>query len=228
MARRGDLGPRRRRQPLHRRGDPSHQRRSRRRTRVLTADLEGAGMVDAKYQVTGIGPTVAGRNGGGDLYYTDGEIWMLRLVEACRKRDGPAVTIPSPPATELKDQIWHAIADAMGNRLRRQCRDSSRRVIRGAMHATRSNQPFCGSGLLRCARNDGLDRILSGFDLNLRLPPTPETPRFRVLPTRNKNNDRSRGPGISGHPRDPPPCPTKCCGRCIVRRSTSIPRRCWT
>jgi hypothetical protein len=81
---------------------------------LLAADLENAGMVDAKYQVTGIGPTLTGRNGGGDPYYTDGEIWVLRLVEACKKRDGPAVTIPSPPATEMKDQIWHAIADAMG------------------------------------------------------------------------------------------------------------------
>jgi len=80
---------------------------------LLAADLEQAGLVDAKYQVTGIGPTMAGHNGGGDLYYTDGEIWVLRLVEACRRRDGPAVTIPSPPATEIKDQIWHAIADVM-------------------------------------------------------------------------------------------------------------------
>jgi hypothetical protein len=81
---------------------------------LLAADLEAAGMVDAKYQVTGVGPTVAGRNGGGDLYYTDGEVWVLRLVEACKKRDGPAVTIPSPPATELKDQIWAAVANAIG------------------------------------------------------------------------------------------------------------------
>jgi len=81
---------------------------------VLTADLEGAAMVDAKYQVTGIGPTMAGHNGGGDLYYTDGEIWVLRLVEACKKREGPAMTIPSPPAAELKDQIWRAIANAVG------------------------------------------------------------------------------------------------------------------
>jgi len=81
---------------------------------VLTANLEDAGMVDAKYQVTGIGPTIAGRNGGGDRYYTDGEIWVLRLVEACKKRSGAPITIPSPPATELKDQIWHAIANAMG------------------------------------------------------------------------------------------------------------------
>jgi hypothetical protein len=81
---------------------------------LLAADLENAGMVEAKYQVTGIGPTIAGHNGGGDLYYTDGEIWVLRLVEACKKRDELAVTIPSPPATELKDQIWRAIANAVG------------------------------------------------------------------------------------------------------------------
>jgi LssY C-terminus len=79
----------------------------------LAASLESAGMVDAKYQVTGIGPTVAGRNGGGDLYYTDGEVWILRLVEACKKRDGPILTIASPAAIEIKDQIWHAVADAI-------------------------------------------------------------------------------------------------------------------
>jgi hypothetical protein len=82
---------------------------------VLAGDLEAAGMVTTKYQVTGVGPTVAGHNGGGDLYYTDGEVWILRLVEACQKRDGPAVTIPSPPATEIKDEIWHGIAGALGN-----------------------------------------------------------------------------------------------------------------
>jgi hypothetical protein len=81
---------------------------------VLADDLESAGMVEAKYQVTGIGPTVAGRNGGGDLYYTDGEVWILRLVVACRKRDTPVLTIPSPAATEIKDEIWRAIANAVG------------------------------------------------------------------------------------------------------------------
>ena len=81
--------------------------------KLLASDLEAAGMVDAKYQVTGIGPTVAGRNGGGDLYYTDGEVWILRLVEACQKRTSPADIIPSPAATEIKDQIWQAVADAL-------------------------------------------------------------------------------------------------------------------
>jgi LssY-like putative type I secretion system component LssY len=80
---------------------------------LLAADLEAARMVDAKYQVTGIGVTLAGRNGGGDPYYTDGEVWILRLVVACQKRTGPADIIPSPPATEVKDQIWHAIVDPL-------------------------------------------------------------------------------------------------------------------
>jgi hypothetical protein len=81
--------------------------------KLLATDLEAASLVDAKYQVTGIGPTMDGRNGGGDLYYTDGEVWILRLVTACARRTGPATIIPSPPATELKDQIWREIADTL-------------------------------------------------------------------------------------------------------------------
>ena len=81
--------------------------------KALAADLESAGMVDAKYQVTGIGPTVDGRNGGGDLYYTDGEVWVLRLVTACHKRSGPTTIIPSPPATAIKDEIWQAVAGTL-------------------------------------------------------------------------------------------------------------------
>ena len=82
--------------------------------KLLAADLEAASLVDAKYQVTGIGPTVSGRNGGGDPYYTDGEVWILRLVVACQKRSGPAAVIASPSATEIKDRIWYRIAQALG------------------------------------------------------------------------------------------------------------------
>jgi hypothetical protein len=81
--------------------------------KLFADDLNAAGMVEAKYQVTGIGPTFAGHNGGGDLYYTDGEVWMLRLVEACQKRTSPAAILPSPPATELKDQLWQGVAGAL-------------------------------------------------------------------------------------------------------------------
>ena len=66
--------------------------------KFLATDLEAAGMVQAKYQVTGVGPTVAGRNGGGDLYYTDGEVWILRLVEACaRSRPARSPSLPARP-----------------------------------------------------------------------------------------------------------------------------------
>lgn len=81
---------------------------------LLAHDLEAAGMADAKYQVTGVGPTVAGRNGGGDLYYTDGEVWLLRLVVACAKRTGPMAELPSPVATQIKDEIWQNIRTALG------------------------------------------------------------------------------------------------------------------
>ena len=81
---------------------------------LLATDLESAGMVTAKYQVTGIGPTFNGRNGGGDPYYTDGEIWVLRLVEACRKNHGTVEQLPSPAATEFKDQVWRAVVESIG------------------------------------------------------------------------------------------------------------------
>lgn len=81
--------------------------------KLLAGELEAAGMVEAKYQVTGIGPTLAARNGGGDPYYTDGEVWILRLVEACAGRTGPVSVMASPAATEIKDRIWQAVAGAI-------------------------------------------------------------------------------------------------------------------
>jgi len=80
---------------------------------LLALDLEAAGMVEAKYQVTGVGLTLTGRNGGGDPYFSDGEVWILRLVADCQKRTGPAEVIPSPVATEIKDQIYQAITKAL-------------------------------------------------------------------------------------------------------------------
>jgi len=80
---------------------------------LLATDIEAAGMATARYQVTGVGLTLTGRNGGGDLYYTDGEVWILRLVQDCVKQTGPVRMLPSPPATALKDQIWHVIATSL-------------------------------------------------------------------------------------------------------------------
>jgi hypothetical protein len=46
----------------------------------LTDDLKTARVLEAIYEVTGVGPTLAGRNGEGDRYYTDGEVEISRIV----------------------------------------------------------------------------------------------------------------------------------------------------
>ena len=46
----------------------------------LVGGLNQAQMVTSIYQMKGIGPTLNGRNGEGDPYYTDGEIWVAGLV----------------------------------------------------------------------------------------------------------------------------------------------------
>lgn len=77
---------------------------------LIEADLQRGGLIEARYQVMGVGPTLFGRNGGGDRYYTDGEIWMFRLVEECRRRDAPPQILPSPSAVAFKDAIWSSTA----------------------------------------------------------------------------------------------------------------------
>lgn len=76
----------------------------------LTDDLNSARMVQAIYQVSGIGPTINGRNGEGDPYFTDGDIWISRLVKGCEKRDEPALELSNPPLIALKNMIWKGVA----------------------------------------------------------------------------------------------------------------------
>jgi LssY-like putative type I secretion system component LssY len=81
---------------------------------LLMQDLTTAGMLDAVFQISGIGPTLFGRNGGGDPYYTDGEIDMGSLVADGIKRTAPPANLPPPPLIALKDQIWHGVGNAIG------------------------------------------------------------------------------------------------------------------
>jgi hypothetical protein len=84
---------------------------------LLMRDLREAGMVEALFQISGIGPTLFGRNGGGDAYYTDGEIDFASLVVDGVKRTEPPATLPTPPLTALKDQIWRSVSDAVTEEL---------------------------------------------------------------------------------------------------------------
>jgi LssY C-terminus len=80
---------------------------------LLTADLTAAKVVTSIYEVTGIGPTLDGRNGEGDLYYTDGEIKISVLVEGCAQRSAATTEIANPPIVDLKNRAWSAIAKTL-------------------------------------------------------------------------------------------------------------------
>jgi len=77
---------------------------------VLIDDLKAGKVVEAIYEVTGIGPTLAGRNGEGDRYYTDGEIKISRLVAGCNVKAETAVELSNPPIVNLKNAAWNAVS----------------------------------------------------------------------------------------------------------------------
>lgn len=68
-------------------------------------------MVSARYEVMGFGPRLRGRNGGGDSYFTDGSVWIFRLVEQCNKRAGPPAILPSPAILQARNAIWNIVAN---------------------------------------------------------------------------------------------------------------------
>jgi hypothetical protein len=80
----------------------------------LLGDLARAGRLEAIYQVTGIGPTLYGRNGGGDPYHTDGELGIGRLVAAGSPAVATPQRLPAPTVIELKKTLWPRIAVALG------------------------------------------------------------------------------------------------------------------
>ncbi len=77
---------------------------------LLTADLKAAKVVKTIYEVTGIGPTVDGRDGEGDPYYTDGEIKISVLVAGCNQKAESVAVLGNPPLVALKNVAWDAIA----------------------------------------------------------------------------------------------------------------------
>lgn len=76
---------------------------------LLTADLTTAKVVKAIYEVTGIGPTLNGRNGEGDPYHTDGEVKISVLVAGCNQRSETVAVLDNPPLVNMKNLAWNAI-----------------------------------------------------------------------------------------------------------------------
>jgi hypothetical protein len=76
----------------------------------LMADLTAARQLSEVYQVTGIGPTLDGHNGGGDRYYTDGELDVGVLIETHAARRGPPAVLPNPERIQLKSWLWKRLS----------------------------------------------------------------------------------------------------------------------
>lgn len=76
----------------------------------LAEDLAAAQKVDATYWVGGVGPTLFGRNGGGDPYLTDGEIAFSRLVAGCEAAQSAPISLPAPPRIAAKNAVFAWLA----------------------------------------------------------------------------------------------------------------------
>jgi hypothetical protein len=72
----------------------------------LIAELNDAHMVTSIYQMNGIGPTLNGRNGEGDPYHSNGEIWLATLVSGGKATDKLARALPPPVLIQIKDNVF--------------------------------------------------------------------------------------------------------------------------
>ena len=80
----------------------------------VATQLADVGMVESVYEIAGVGPTLAGRNGGGDPYFTDGEALIVVLAPDCKERADKTVSRAGEPwQRRFKDAIWSALRSAM-------------------------------------------------------------------------------------------------------------------
>jgi len=84
---------------------------------LLTRDLSASGHVEATYSVSGIGPTLYARNGGGDPYFTDGEIEISRLRSGCGTRAEPPLILAASAEVKARktafgwgESVWRWVA----------------------------------------------------------------------------------------------------------------------
>jgi hypothetical protein len=81
----------------------------------LIGDLVAAKMVTALYGVSGVGPTINGRNGEGDRYFTDGEIHFAVLSPGAAPVSAPPEQLANAPLVEMKNGAWRAVSAWLGN-----------------------------------------------------------------------------------------------------------------
>lgn len=73
---------------------------------TLMQDLTKARQLLRLYQVTGVGATLQGRNGGGDWYYTDGELTIGVLSVNSVVQTEPPIKLTNSAPVEVKNHLW--------------------------------------------------------------------------------------------------------------------------
>jgi hypothetical protein len=75
----------------------------------LISDLIAARLVTTIYTISGIGPTLNGRNGEGDRYYTDGEIKIAVISPGANPQAGNPTQLKEPTPIAIKNKLWNSI-----------------------------------------------------------------------------------------------------------------------
>lgn len=78
----------------------------------LFQDLTAARQLKKIYQVSGIGPLLNGRNGGGDRYFTDGEI-TVGVIPSENQEAAEMVKESNPLAVEIKNRSWSFVKNLL-------------------------------------------------------------------------------------------------------------------
>jgi hypothetical protein len=77
---------------------------------LLIDDLTKADVLQTIYQTSGVGPTLNGRNGEGDPYFTDGEVTIGVLRPGDVPQTAAPTTLSNPPAVVAKSVVWRVLA----------------------------------------------------------------------------------------------------------------------
>ncbi len=76
---------------------------------LVIADLTKAHLLRTIYRVAGIGPTAAATNGGGDPYFTDGDVTIGVLTSGDVPRLGDPERLADPAPVAAKNRAWQQI-----------------------------------------------------------------------------------------------------------------------
>ena len=73
---------------------------------VLIDDLTAASIVSTIYTVSGVGPTINGRNGEGDRYYTDGELEIVVITPGANPQPSNPIRLDEPLPIAIRNSLW--------------------------------------------------------------------------------------------------------------------------